>query len=237
VVEDCVIITLGGTKVKQHRGIWLPDSDTHFAGHLDAGPKIDGVGTYQHNKFEMAMKHVRNKRTCLDIGAHVGLWSRSLAREFQTVVAFEPVPEHIECFRRNLAGVTDRVTKKVYIYEYALGSADCKLHIGVTPENSGNAHILTGGAGIEVRVKRLDDHVFHDIDFIKIDVEGFELDVIKGGAATIKAHKPVMVVEQKKGHGQRYGVSDRAAVDQLLTWGYREVWCRNGDHCLVWKGT
>jgi FkbM family methyltransferase len=152
------------------------------------------------------------------------------------VCAFEPVPEHIDCFRRNLAGVTDRQTKRVYLYDYALGYVEGKLHIGTTPDNSGNAHILTHGHGIEIKVKRLDDHVFQDVDFIKIDVEGFELDVIKGGKTTILAHKPVMVVEQKPGHGQRYGVSDRAAVDQLLAWGYREAWCRNGDHCLVWKG-
>lgn len=223
--------------MKQHQGIWLPDNDTHFAGHLDAGPKIAGAGTYQHAKLEMAMKHVRNKKTAVDIGAHVGLWSRTLARMFDTVLAFEPVPEHQECFKRNLHDPSR--ASRVVLHPFALGAEDKEVFIDIVPENSGNAQVKPHGSvasSIKVKMHRLDDYVFdgHTIGFMKIDVEGFELDVIKGGKATILKHKPVMVVEQKKGHGARYGISDRAAVDLLLTWGAREAWCKNGDHCLVW---
>ena len=38
----------------------------------------------------------------LDVGAHVGIWSRRLAEKFKTVVAFEPVPKHIECWKKNM---------------------------------------------------------------------------------------------------------------------------------------
>lgn len=225
-------------KVKQHQGIWLPDNDTHFAGHLDAGPKIDGAGTYQHAKLEMALK-LFNKRVCaVDIGAHVGLWSRTLAREFETVIAFEPVPEHQECFKRNLHN-PDRKSR-VVLHPFALGAEHRDIYIDTVPDNSGNARVAENGSianSVKVKMHRLDDYFFdnHGINFLKIDVEGWELDVLKGGKETIMRYKPVMVVEQKKGHGQRYGISDRAAVDLLLTWGFKEAWCRNGDYCMIWR--
>ena len=223
--------------MKQHQGIWLPDADTHFAGHLDKGPKIDGAGTYQHAKLEMALKLCKNRVCAIDIGAHVGLWSRTLAREFETVIAFEPVPEHQECFKRNLNNPTRK--SRVVLHPFALGVEHREIFIDTIPDNSGNARVSQIGSiaqSVKVKMHRLDDYIFaaHGVNFIKIDVEGWELDVIKGGKDTILRYKPVMVVEQKPGHGQRYGVSDRAAVDLLLTWGAREAWVKNGDHCLVW---
>src|SRR5688572_32728595 len=91
-----------GREMKKIKGIWLPDGDTHFAAHLEAGPEHDGAGTYQFAKIDMAMKMVPTERRgmALDIGGHVGLWSRVLASCFRGVIAFEPVPHLAECFRR-----------------------------------------------------------------------------------------------------------------------------------------
>lgn len=47
----------------------------------------------------------------------------------------------------------------------------------------------------DVQVKRLDDFGIADVDFIKIDVEGHELEVLKGGAATIERYRPVLLME------------------------------------------
>lgn len=220
----------------QHKGVWLPDGDTHFVDHLDKGPVIDGVGTYQLSKLEAAVDAYCTKtRVAIDIGAHVGLWSRILAIKFQTILAFEPVPAHTECFIKNLVR---KGTCRVHLFPVALGNEDGVRHILTTADNSGNAHLNPNGSGgIQVKMRRLDDYVLdhhQGIDFIKVDVEGAELDVVKGAKETIRRYKPVMVVEQKKGHGQRYGVPDTAAVDLLKTWGAQVMWMKNGDYCLKW---
>ena len=221
----------------EHKGIWLPDGDTHFIDHLDKGPMVADAGTYQFSKLEAAIAHCEHRRTALDIGAHVGMWSRVLALTFETILAYEPVPEHRDCFVKNL---TRPGNCRVHLFPVALGNEDKTIHILTTADNSGNAHINPNGVavnGIKVHQRRLDDYVLnhhHGIDFIKIDVEGWELEVIKGAKETIRRHKPVMVVEQKKGHGQRYGVPDTAAVDLLKVWGAQVVWMKNGDYCLKW---
>jgi hypothetical protein len=73
-------------------GIHLPDSDTHFGPILEASERVDGKGTYQLAKLRRAVALVQHKGHAVDVGAQVGLWTRVLAREFQFVTAFEPVP-------------------------------------------------------------------------------------------------------------------------------------------------
>lgn len=234
--------------MKQCRGIWLPNSDTHFAEHLEKGPAYRGAGTYQMKKILLAMQvvkqHTSDKGVALDIGAHVGLWSRYLVDHFPTVIAFEPVPNHVECFKANLAKElrADPHNSRVILYQHALGNGDGEILIETTPDNSGNAHVSAPGAkvnghGVLVPLRKLDDYVLagHSISFIKVDVEGFELDVLKGGEQTIKREKPVMVIEQKPGHGRRYGLKDTAAVDLMKQWGASVAWEKSGDFCMYWK--
>ena len=233
--------------MKQYRGIWLPNSDTHFAEHLEKGPLYRGAGTYQLKKILLAMQvvksHMPAQGVAIDIGAHVGLWSRYLVDHFKTVIAFEPVPAHIECFKANLAKeLRADPDSRVILYQHALGSEHGHITIETTPDNSGNAHVSAPGSkpnghGVQVPLYKLDEHILagHSVSFIKIDVEGFELEVLKGGEQTIKREKPVMVIEQKPGHGKRYGFGDTAAVELMKQWGASVAWQKAGDYCMVWK--
>lgn len=224
--------------MKQHRGIWLPDNDTHFAEHLDAGPEYQGAGTYQFKKIEMALARVEQWRGAVDVGAHVGLWSRVLADKFETLWAFEPVPEHQACFVKNLTEYKAGKNPRIVLHPVALGSAAGHTFIDPVPNNSGNACVTDHHLkGIKVQLRTLDSFRLFEkhVDFIKIDVEGYELEVIKGGEETIRKCRPVMVIEQKPGHAQRYGFGERAAVNVVLAWGAELLWHRAGDYCLGWK--
>ena len=52
----------------QCRGIWLPDGEEHLIPHIEKGPLVDGKGTYQLHKLEMALAHVRKFRRAVDAG-------------------------------------------------------------------------------------------------------------------------------------------------------------------------
>lgn len=218
-------------------GISLPLGDTHFADHLLKGPLFADKGTYQFAKIEAALEVVEPSKRCvaLDIGGHVGLWSRVLAHHFKRVVALEPLPALHPHFRFNTADC-----ENVRLIECAAGMENGEIDLLTVAENSGNGRVaITGETGPHIfraQVVRIDSLNMHDVDFIKIDVEGWEHPVIMGAQRTITRDHPVIVVEQKPGHAERFGMTRTAAVEQLKVWGYAIAWERSGDFCMRWAG-
>jgi FkbM family methyltransferase len=217
--------------LKNVSGVWLPDSDEHFSGHLERERVATGVAGYQTRKWLGALEFCTRRGHALDIGAHVGLWTRPMAQVFGKVTAFEPMPELAACWLANTATL-----RNVELRQVALGAVDGTIGLVNAIENSGNAHVASGDqvADFMVSVTPLDEQPLDPVDFIKIDVEGFEHAVVRGGERTIRDNRPVMVVEQKPGNGRRYGLSDTAAIDLLTGWGARIAWVRAGDYCLIW---
>jgi len=217
-------------------GISLPLGDTHFADHLEKGPLFAGKGTYQFAKIERALQVASKRGVALDVGGHIGLWSRVLAHTFNRVIAFEPLPALIPHFKYNTADC-----ENVRLIEFAVSDECGEIELATVADNSGNGHVVPADAAPGVLVHHtqcvtLDSLNIHDVDFIKIDVEGWERHVIEGGQRLIRRDHPVMVVEQKPGNAERYGDKQHAAVRLLESWGYAVVWERSGDFCLRWEG-
>lgn len=217
-------------------GISLPLGDTHFSDHLMKGPLFAGKGTYQFAKIEAALAVAPGKRgVALDVGGHVGLWARVLAHHFLRVVSLEPLPALIPHFKFNTADCAN-----VTLIECAAGDTDGEIDIVTVADNSGNGYVAPPGTAADVTrftapVVRVDALNVHDVDFIKIDVEGWELPVIMGAQRTIQRDRPVIVVEQKPNNAERYGMQRTAAVEQLKSWGYAIAWERSGDFCMKWE--
>lgn len=203
--------------MKQVQGIWLPDSDTHFERMMRKEParlyRGQMVGSYQHFKIAKALSLSCRRGVALDIGAHVGFWSMWLALEFAEVHAFEPMPDHAECFERNVAGVT--------LHRHAVGSGVGTAGLNPHPDNSGKASI---GKGQDVEVRSIDSYRFQDVALIKIDVEGYEPEVLEGAADTIARCSPLIVFEDNGQH-ERYGFESPQVVAQRM--GLKQV-CQMG---------
>jgi FkbM family methyltransferase len=213
--------------MKLIRGVYLPDGDEHFAPHLNAGPVVNGRGTYQIAKYRAALPHVVGRAHAVDIGAHVGLWSLAMARDFARVTAFEPLLAHIACHAENCRGI-DNIT----LLPIALSDRDETLSIFMPPDNTGHAHVAKGG--LLAQAVPLDSLDIGPMDLVKIDVEGYEHRVLLGGEDTIRRHRPAVIVEQKPDNAERYGMTQKAAVALLASWGMRQVWEMAGDHLMVW---
>ena len=177
-------------------GWWLPAKESHL------GRFIRTTGEYQKPHRDHALSHVKNWDVALDVGAHVGLWARDLCSRFGHVHCFEPVAEHRECFVKNITA--DNFT----LYPVALGESDGMVKMAIDPENTGGTHIDQVVVG-DIPMKTLDSYGFEKVDFIKIDCESYEVNVLKGGAETLKRCKPIICIEQKPhkwfGHGQYDG--------------------------------
>lgn len=221
--------------MKNVKGIWLPDGDSHIAGHLADGPLHNGKGTYQFVKIEAAILRCEAEgRTgiALDIGAHVGTWSMILAETFDRVIAFEPMPHLFECLQKNLEGV-----ENVRLNNFAVSSNGGPIRMASVVENSGNCRVATDKdrETITARAVSLDRAIADypaGVDFIKIDVEGYETAVITGAENLIKRCKPFIMIEQKPGTDGRYGFKQFTALELLKSWGMVEIYKRSGDYLL-----
>lgn len=215
--------------IKQWRGLWLPDHETHLIDWMQQRNEIiDGKPSYQHHKLTKALSFVKQFRAAVDVGAHCGLWSMHLARRFQWLHAFEPVALHRECFIRNVPQ-----GPAVMLYPYALGEKDGLVSMHTSDSSSGDSWVKGDG---DIPLKRIDDFDLIDIDFIKLDCEGYELFALRGAEETLKRCHPVVCVEQKPGRAQKFGLGETEAVDYLQSLGAKLLAKMSGDYILGWPG-
>jgi FkbM family methyltransferase len=212
--------------IKQVGGVYLPAHETHLVDWMKKKNQVvDGKLTYQLDKRNEALKHVKQFRNAIDVGAHCGLWSMDLVKRFQLVHAFEPVALHRECFKRNVTG------ENHLLYPFALGETEGKISIHTTTTSSGDSWVDGDG---DIPMKRLDDFDLQDIDLIKLDCEGFELFALRGGEEMLKRCKPCIVVEQKPGRAQKFGLQETEAVTYLQSLGAVLRGAKSGDYFLSW---
>lgn len=217
--------------MKQHGGVWLPDGETHLTEWMTRKNRVvDGKLTYQYHKLEAALGFVRNFRTAIDIGAHCGLWSMHLAKRFERLSAFEPVAAHRECFYANL-GVNGILPEHVFMYDCALGNHIGRVAMKTAPSSSGDTTVAVGD---EVPIRKLDEFEFRNVDFVKLDCEGYELFALRGGIETLERCRPVVCVEQKPGKASQFGLPDTGAVEFLQGLGAKLRGALGGDYILSW---
>lgn len=180
---------------------------------------------YQVHKLSEAMKFTKSFDVAVDVGAHCGLWSRRMARLFKKVYAFEPIPIHREIYKMNVHGDYE-------IFPYACGNKDSVVKMNIVHHSTGDTNIDSKGT-LEVRVVRIDDVLETKCDFLKIDTEGYEELVLKGATNLLRS-KPCVIVEQKPGKAQKYGLKETGAVTYLESLGAKLRAMIDGDFILSW---
>ena len=138
-------------------------------------------------------------RTCVDVGAHIGFYTIRLAPRFDRVLAFEPSRFQHQWLSRN---VELNGYRNVEIAHAALGDerGSATLHVlsyegglnSLAPEVASQYQAIDQ---YTVPVEVLDDRGLTDVDLMKIDVEGYELPVLRGAAKTIAASRPLILIE------------------------------------------
>jgi FkbM family methyltransferase len=155
------------------------------------------TGAYEDEFVLLSAETLTEGATALDVGANVGLFTIPLALAARTrgarVIAFEPVPANVTRLRASIAanGLGDVVT----VLPYALGAEPGTLTLAPEAgEVGGNA--ARSADGLEVEVRTLDElQDLGDCVFVKIDVEGGELDVLYGGEQFFQRTRPRILLE------------------------------------------
>ena len=151
------------------------------------------------------------------------------------MVSFEPIPQHIECWIRNVKN-DNVVLNKVAISD-KIGTATMKyinyftgmstLHYNAEDmdyefKRLTKEKILQKPEDVIVETKTIDSYNFHNVDFIKMDVEGHELEALTGAENTIRKYMPSIYIE----------ISNKDAYIFLTELGYRQKEDFGNDHYL-----
>ena len=187
----------GGVRLPLQRLLYVPDP-------------IPGIPELPMIKFlEVIAGH---GRCFVDIGAHIGFYSMGLAPGFDRVISFEPSRFQYSVLRRNRAlNDYDHVTCE----HVALGDTAGEAMLSVLSYEGGLNTLAPDVVGTStvmdrymVPVETLDARGLTDVDLMKIDVEGFEIPVLRGAARTIAASRPVILIEVWEQPERRQKVQD-----------------------------
>lgn len=150
-------------------------------------------GEYCHAEVDIMARYLDDSSIYYDIGTNIGYHAVAVQQQTNCkVIAFEPHPNHFAVAAYNCQN------KPIQLFHTALGSTEGTMTISDFDENvMGNyGEVGINDKGIEVPVMKLDElPELTRVTLMKIDVEGAELDVLKGAEQTIDTNRPVIFYE------------------------------------------
>lgn len=155
-------------------------------------------------------------RHCVDGGAHVGTWSVDLVKRFQWVHAFEPIIEVANCFKKNI------LEKNYTLYNLALSSKKEKLKFKYDFNQSGASQPSILG-NVTCLACPLDELKLQDIDYIKLDCQGMEEQIINGAKELIVSQKPILHLEMKNSSLKEFNTDKKTLTKKIIKLGYQQV--------------
>ena len=193
---------------------------TFFEDDEFVGRSLEAYGNYSEDEVSIFSKVLGSGDVAIEVGSNIGALTVPMARLCRKVYAFEPQPDNFKLLVRNITdNELDNVVAKDCALAQYFGFASIRLSDS-QPQNFGRfelGEVHHWPLTFDVDVRKLDDMIDPEdkIKFIKIDVEGHELEVLKGAVATISRDRPVLYVENDR--------EDRSA--DLIGWlhdhGYR----------------
>jgi FkbM family methyltransferase len=168
-------------------------------------------------------------KNSLDVGANEGDLTLFISQFSSHVYCFEPLPTLAHHLKTRFSGCNvtiencalGNINEEAYLTTPCIGTkkylSRSRLHTNFD-DGSIMGKRVTAVEKIKVPVKKMDDFSIDNIGFLKIDVEGFELNVLKGGKVTIKRNMPNMYIEIEQKHLKTTNIYD--IFQYILDLGY-----------------
>ena len=193
-------------KIEKVNGFWVPSNDVHLNDWKQGKP-------FTQNKCLLKFLDyckIQNKKfkTVIDVGAWCVTWAKAMEPFTKKVIAFEPDRIHFKCLQRNCTINCDARNE-------AVGS-EIKT-ISLTVDNFTQAkRVNTAG---NIRMVTLDSYNYENVNMIKIDVEGYEMEVLKGAEKTLENVQYLMI--ELNNNTKKYGSSNADVETYLKGLGFK----------------
>ena len=170
------------------------------------------------NEIDLLKRFIKPGTDSIDVGVYRGVYSYEMSKYSKKVHSFEPNPLIFKYINKNLK----KISNNIDLYNFALSNENKVSNLRIPIRNKKinkenyEEHYLMGRATVhelnnfqdyekfEITLKKIDDFNFdNEISFMKIDVEGHEIEVIEGGKLFIKKNKPVLLVEIEERHSKK----------------------------------
>jgi FkbM family methyltransferase len=194
-----------------YKGIAILAEDNCICKWIKESGRLD----HDQNLLPRVLPHIPVGGTVIDAGGFVGDHTIAYAKQVGkegNVFAFEPNPEAFKCLDYNLSKFQN--TK---CFNAGLSETISNVSLEVVPDNVGMTYMKEGG---EMQTLTIDSIQFERLDFIKIDVEGYELGVLKGGEKAIRKFRPKMLIEINDYTLERAGITRVHIYSYLDSIGY-----------------
>lgn len=148
-----------------------------------------------HGEFKLLSTYVSQGSTVCDVGANIGSHSivaATLAGPTGKVFTFEPSPRFADFINRNIT--CNNFQDRVILFPIAVGESEAMVHLNEDVADDSTNNISSSGTAVQQR--RLDDCIpgeISSIDFLKIDVEGYEENVLAGAQKTLSKTKVIYI--------------------------------------------
>lgn len=181
------VISVDGLRWRIRRSSSMFDSH----GQLSWGT-LEGTLWHESKFAPYILAAFKTGLTFVDVGANCGGYALRAAKSGMSVFAFEPNSDVRKVLLENAA--LNGITRDLSVLPFALSSENCKVGF----VSDGASSRISSSSSKVVEARTLDSFLLLSCDVLKIDVEGFELKVLRGAVETLRRCKPVVFVECHK---------------------------------------
>lgn len=179
---------------------------------------------YDSHLFDIVNKYIGQQATVIDVGGNIGFYTALFARQASNgnVHVFEP---NLDAYKSLKKTVRLNNFNNIILNNEALGTTN-ELYtlINEDPSNIGKVHMKLSKIQNPKRSISLDAYVAEKkittINFIKVDIEGYEYNFLQGAKTSIEKWRPIMYIELNDNFLHRYDSSAYIVMKQLEKWGY-----------------
>lgn len=177
-------------------------------------------GLHEFSEMSFLLQFLRQEDLFIDVGANVGSYTiLASAHVGAETIAFEPVKSTYENLIQNI--IINQIHNKVTVHNKAVGNNTGYINITNSFDTLNHITNRNEKDTIKVSICRLDDVIKEKNPIlIKIDVEGFETEVLKGAKKVLNNDKLKAIIIELNGSGKRYGYDEKNIHDNLVNLGF-----------------